>query len=52
AHALGLKVHVWTINDEEEMRTLIEDFGVDGVMTDYPPLLTSVIEETGTGLPE
>ena len=52
AHELGLKVHVWTINDEEEMRTLIEDFGVDGIMTDDPPLLTTVIEETGTGLPD
>jgi glycerophosphoryl diester phosphodiesterase len=52
AHALGLKVHVWTINEEEEMRTLIEDVGVDGVMTYYPPLLTSVIEDTGTGFPE
>jgi glycerophosphoryl diester phosphodiesterase len=52
AHELGLKVHVWTINDEEEMGTLIEDFGVDGIMTDDPPLLTTVIEETGTGLPD
>lgn len=52
AHALGLKVHVWTINDEAEMRTLIEDFGVDGIMTDDPPLLTTVIEDTGAGLPE
>lgn len=52
AHELGLKVHMWTINDEEEMRELIEDFGVDGIMTDYPPRLTTVIEETGTGLPD
>ena len=50
AHSLGLKVHVWTINDEEQMRSLIEDFGVDGIMTDDPPLLSSVIEDTGTGL--
>jgi len=52
AHELGLKVHVWTINDKDDMRTLIEDFGVDGIMTDDPPLLTTVIEETGAGLPE
>lgn len=52
AHALGLKVHAWTINDEDEMRRLIEEVGVDGIMTDYPPLLTSVIEDTGTGFPE
>ncbi|MEM7137665.1 MAG: glycerophosphodiester phosphodiesterase [Myxococcota bacterium] len=50
AHSLGLKVHVWTINDEEDMRRLIVDFGVDGVMTDDPPLLSRVIEETGTGV--
>ncbi|MEM9728524.1 MAG: glycerophosphodiester phosphodiesterase [Myxococcota bacterium] len=50
AHSLGLKVHVWTINDEAEMRFLIEDLGVDGIMTDDPPLLSSVIEDTGTGL--
>jgi len=51
AHSLGLKVHVWTINQEDDMRTLIEDFGVDGVMTDDPPTLSRVIEETSTGLP-
>lgn len=50
ARSLGLKVHVWTINDEEDMVSLIEDTGVDGIMTDYPSVLTTVIEETGTGL--
>ncbi len=50
AHELGLKVHVWTINDPEEMRQLIE-MGVDGIMTDLPPTLTEIIEETGTGIP-
>lgn len=50
AHSLGLKVHVWTINDEAQMRSLIEDFGVDGIMTDDPPLLSTVIDDTGTGL--
>ena len=52
AHELGLKVHMWTINDEDDMRELIVDFDVDGIMTDVPPLLTTVIEETGTGLPD
>jgi glycerophosphoryl diester phosphodiesterase len=52
AHQLGLKVHVWTINDEAEMRELIEERGIDGIMTDDPPLLTTVIEDTGTGLPD
>ncbi|HSN81422.1 MAG TPA: glycerophosphodiester phosphodiesterase [Polyangiales bacterium] len=45
AHELGMFVHVWTINDEQEMRDLIELEGVDGIITDDPPLLTSVIED-------
>lgn len=45
AHELDMFVHVWTINDEQEMRDLIEMKGVDGIMTDDPPLLTSVIED-------
>ena len=48
AHELGMYVHVWTINDEQEMRDLIE-MGVDGIMTDDPPLLTKVIDELGAG---
>ena len=43
-HALGIKVHVWTIDDEAEMRWLI-DIGVDGVMTDKPSLLKQVCLE-------
>jgi glycerophosphoryl diester phosphodiesterase len=49
AHELGMYVHVWTINDEEEMRFLIETYGIDGIMTDDPPLLTKVINDLGVG---
>jgi len=49
AHALAMYVHIWTINDEEEMRSLIETYSVDGIMTDDPPLLTRVINELGVG---
>ncbi|MBW2686986.1 MAG: hypothetical protein JRE19_13880 [Deltaproteobacteria bacterium] len=42
-------VHVWTINDEDEMRFLITTYGIDGIMTDDPPLLTKVINELGVG---
>ena len=30
-------------------RLLIEGFGVDGIITDDPPLLSAVIEELGVG---
>lgn len=46
AHELGLQVHVWTIDDEAEMRRLI-DLGVDGLMTDVPALLKTVLIEKG-----
>lgn len=42
AHALGLKVHAWTINTEALMVDLI-DLGVDGIMTDDPALLDTVL---------
>jgi glycerophosphoryl diester phosphodiesterase len=35
AHACGLEVHVWTINEESEIRRLLA-LGVDGIMTDFP----------------
>ncbi len=41
----GVQVHVWTINDEAEMRHLIR-MGVNGLMTDRPRLLRKIaIEE-------
>ena len=46
AHGLGLKVHVWTINDEAEMRRLL-DLGVDGIMSDETVLLKRVFTERG-----
>lgn len=42
AKRLGLQIHVWTIDDEAEMRRLIA-LGVDGIMTDRPSLLRRVI---------
>lgn len=43
ARALGLKVQVWTVNDPGEMRWLIEDLNVDGIMTDNPAILEAVL---------
>ena len=42
AHANGLAVHVWTINDVEQMKALIE-MGVDGIMTDRPAVLEELL---------
>ena len=44
AHARGVAVHYWTIDDEEEMRMIIE-LGADGIMTDNPSLLKKVLDE-------
>ncbi|WP_433677473.1 glycerophosphodiester phosphodiesterase family protein [Microbacterium gorillae] len=37
AHAAGVEVHIWTINDVAEMRRLVE-LGVDGIVTDRADL--------------
>jgi glycerophosphoryl diester phosphodiesterase len=50
AHALGLKVLPWTVNDPSEMRRLIE-LGVDGIVTDYPDRLRAVMSEMNKPLP-
>ncbi|MGD8792097.1 MAG: glycerophosphodiester phosphodiesterase [Anaerolineae bacterium] len=42
AHHRNLQVHAWTINDEEEMRRMI-DLGVDGIITDYPDRLLQLL---------
>lgn len=38
AHAAGLQVHVWTVNDPDQVRRLFE-MGVDAVVTDRPDLM-------------
>jgi glycerophosphoryl diester phosphodiesterase len=50
AHAAGLTVVPWTVNDADSMNALI-DLGVDGLITDYPTLLRQVMAERGMPLP-
>ena len=50
AHARGIQVHVWTVDDEAGMESLI-DLGVDGLMTDRPTLLKQVLERRGLWRP-
>ena len=44
AHDLGLQVHVWTINEPEAMRRLL-DIGVDGIVTDRIDVLRKILAE-------
>jgi glycerophosphoryl diester phosphodiesterase len=45
AHHAGLQVVAWTINEPEQMRRLIAA-GVDGIITDYPDRLLSVLRDS------
>lgn len=47
AHEAGLAVHVWTIDEAEEMERLV-DLDVDGVMTDCPSVLAGVLRSRGS----
>jgi glycerophosphoryl diester phosphodiesterase len=44
AHHAGLQVVAWTINEPDQMRRLIAA-RTDGIMTDYPDVLASVLNE-------
>jgi glycerophosphoryl diester phosphodiesterase len=46
AHALGLRVVPWTVNEPAEMRRML-GFGVDGMISDRPDLLKAELEAKG-----
>ena len=50
AQALGLLVHPWTINDPVDMQRLL-DWGVDGIITDYPDRLRIILQQRGMVMP-
>jgi glycerophosphoryl diester phosphodiesterase len=46
AHALGLTVLPWTVNEAADMERLI-DTGVDGLISDYPDRLRAIVDRRG-----
>jgi glycerophosphoryl diester phosphodiesterase len=46
AHAAGLQVHVWTVNDPKIMAAML-DLGVDGIMTDQIEALRELMISRG-----
>ncbi len=42
-HDTGAQLHLWTVNDPDDMRRFL-DMGVDGIVTDRPDLLNRIVE--------
>lgn len=48
AHKLGVKVNVWTVNDEKSVLRLLK-MGVDGIITDCPGKVRSIVQKYESG---
>ncbi|WP_336792695.1 glycerophosphodiester phosphodiesterase [Gordonia malaquae] len=51
AHAAGLRVIPWTVNEVSDIRKQLS-YGVDGIITDYPTRLRGVLGDEGYRLPK
>jgi glycerophosphoryl diester phosphodiesterase len=49
AHALGLRIVPWTVNDPAEMSRLAA-LGVDGLITDYPDRARGILRQQGIAI--
>jgi glycerophosphoryl diester phosphodiesterase len=43
AHRIGVEVHVWTVNEEAEMRAMLAA-GADGIISDYPDRVMALLD--------
>jgi glycerophosphoryl diester phosphodiesterase len=48
AHASGMEVHTWTVDDPVQMAALV-DAGVDGLFTNTPATARTVVDQAGRG---
>jgi glycerophosphoryl diester phosphodiesterase len=44
AHAAGVEIHVWTVNEEADMRRLLA-LGIDGIVTDRADVALRIVAE-------
>jgi glycerophosphoryl diester phosphodiesterase len=44
AHRLGLRVVVWTVNEPADIQRM-RDWGVDGVISDYPDRALQILRK-------
>lgn len=48
--SMGLKVIPWTVNEEADIARML-DWGVDGIISDYPDRVRAVMDKRGMALP-